>query len=673
MAVDLSQFHASFFEESYERLEEMESALLELGRGVRDMEIVNAAFRAAHSIKGGAGTFGFTNVTDFTHVLETLLDEVREERREPEHRIVELMLRSVDCLRGVIDELKDGSDAVPGDYSELIKALEACLDDAADATGPSAPGSEQTTCSGGGWEITFRPHPHFQSTGNDALRLIRELRALGESSVDLHTEDLPPFASLDPNELHLRWTIRLEGEVSQDEIRELFEWVEDDCDLEITPLADQDPAPEPEPSKASSSKPTVADDGAQSNAKEGRKKAAENASIRVSTEKVDALINLVGELVITQSMLGSLGRGEIHATDEQLTAGLDLLEQNTRELQDAVMRIRMMPIGFLFSRFPRLVHDISSKLGKDIELVLEGEQTELDKTMLEQLSDPLVHLVRNSMDHGIEMPDVREASGKEPRGRLTLSARHQGGAIIIEIRDDGAGIDADRIREKAIEKGVIGANAQLDHRETLELIFHPGFSTAAEVTDLSGRGVGMDVVRRNIAALGGAIDLRSEKGKGTTIEIRLPLTLAILDGQIIRVGDQTYVVPLTSIVESLQIDSERIRTVAGTQRVYDLRAEYVPMVWLDATFNSFTRNEDAIANRLMVVVEANGDRIGLVVDDLLEQQQVVVKSLEANYRRIDGFSGATILGDGRVALILDTSGLARLGRTRSNPAEVVTA
>ncbi|MEQ8495795.1 MAG: chemotaxis protein CheA, partial [Gammaproteobacteria bacterium] len=371
-------------------------------------------------------------------------------------------------------------------------------------------------------------------------------------------------------------------------------------------------------------------------------------------------------LVITQSMLGQLDDPE-HVDFDKLREGLAQLERNTRELQESVMRIRMLPISFSFNRFPRLVRDLSSKLGKEVELKIVGEQTELDKTVLEKIADPLVHLVRNALDHGIEQPDRRAAAGKPRHGTLTLAARHEGGNIVIEISDDGAGLDCDRLLAKARERGLVGADEQLPEERIHELIFHPGFSTAKEISDVSGRGVGMDVVKRNIKELGGVIDIQSKFGAGSTIRIRLPLTLAILDGQLVRVGDQTYIVPLVSIIESLQVDPSRIKSVVGAAELYRLRGEYIPIVRLYKLFG-IEPESSSLEDGLLVVIEGEGQRAGIFIDELLGQQQVVIKSLETNYRKVDGISGATILGDGTVAMIMDAGGLIALNRQAHKPA-----
>ncbi|MCW8910259.1 MAG: chemotaxis protein CheA, partial [Gammaproteobacteria bacterium] len=419
--------------------------------------------------------------------------------------------------------------------------------------------------------------------------------------------------------------------------------------------------PVAEEAKSEATQPVKA--AATTKAPAGDNKKAANAgssSIRVSIDKIDDLINMVGELVITQSMLSLLGEDFTMENLEKLQDGLGQLERHTREMQESVMMIRMLPISFSFSRFPRLVRDLSTQMGKKIDLVMSGENTEIDKTLIEKIGDPLVHLVRNSLDHGIEMPADRIAAGKNETGTINLNAYHKGGNIVIEITDDGKGIDPDAVLNKAIEKGLVPPGANLSNQQINELIFQAGFSTAKEITDVSGRGVGMDVVRKNIASLGGAVEIQSEFGKGSTFTIRLPLTLAILDGQTVIVGDEIYIIPLVSIVESIQINSDMINKVAGKGETFKLRDEYIPIVRLSSVFGIENAKAKELEDGLLVVVEADRKPCGLFIDDLLGQQQVVIKSLEQNYHRVDGVSGATILGDGSVALILDIPGLLRM-------------
>ncbi|MFW5442974.1 MAG: chemotaxis protein CheA [Methylococcaceae bacterium] len=694
MSIDMAQFHQVFFEESFEGLDIMESGLLNLDMGGVDAEEINTIFRAAHSIKGGSGTFGFTSVSDFTHVMETLLDEMRDGRRQVTQPAVDVLLGSVDCLKEMLTAIQDEQDVDDASVAEYKKSLEIELNGGAgnivpteqagnDSENVQADVTENLTEQnvGQGWHIAFSPHTNLLKTGNDPVRMFRELSNLGELSSTVDFQGVPDLFDLDPEECHLSWNLKIIGSIPSEEIDDIFDWVEDECDLAIHPLLKQEPevqersAPSQVTTDAASpsqttqsSVPKETDTTPTASPKKetaGKNKAAKpsakgSSSIRVDTAKIDTLINMVGELVITQSMLSLVGEHfELNKLD-QLKNGLSQLERHTRELQESVMNIRMLPISFVFSRFPRLVHDLSSKLEKKIELVLIGENTEVDKTVVELLSDPLVHLVRNSLDHGIEMPADRLANGKSETGTVTLEAYHRGGKIVIEVRDDGKGLNKEVLKTKAIEKGLIDADVVLTDKQIYELIFMAGFSTAEKLTDVSGRGVGMDVVRRNIQSLGGNIEITSELGKGSTIAIHLPLTLAILDGQSIAVGDERFIVPLGAIIESVNITEKMINRVAGKGETFRLRNEYLPIVRMHEIFDVKTAIATKLTEGLVVVVEGQGMRCGLFIDDLLGQQQVVIKSLEANYRKVEGVSGATILGDGSVALILDIPGLVRL-------------
>ncbi|MCQ8105223.1 chemotaxis protein CheA [Methylomonas sp. SURF-2] len=678
MSIDMAQFHQVFFEESFEGLDAMESGLLNLDMGDVNVDEINTIFRAAHSIKGGSGTFGFTAVSDFTHVMETLLDEMRDGRRSVTQPAVNVLLGSVDCLREMLRAIQDGVEVDRHSVDLHKAALDNELNHASSPalleTSLPPPVVEADGADGqiSGWSIAFSPHLHLLKTGNEPVRMFRELASLGDLRVRADLQGVPDLYDLDPEECHLSWKLELEGDVPLNEIDEIFDWVEDDCDLAKQPVfaardAYAEPLPDDWKAESDVQAPAAASVAAlptmeskQPKKEEPKAAAKGSSSIRVDTGKIDTLINMVGELVITQSMLSLIGEHFELSKLDQLKNGLSQLERHTRELQESVMNIRMMPISFVFSRFPRLAHDISSKLGKKIELKLVGEHTEVDKTVVELLSDPLVHLVRNSLDHGIEMPEARLAAGKPETGTVTLEAYHRGGNIVIEVTDDGKGLDKEKLRAKAVEKGLIEPDAVLTDKQTYELIFMPGFSTAEKLTDISGRGVGMDVVRRNIQALGGNIEIISTLGKGSTISIHLPLTLAILDGQSVAVGDETYIVPLGSIIESLNIKEDRLNRVVGKGETFLLRGQYLPIIRMHEIFKVVSARHTKLTEGLLVVVEGQGVRCGLFVDDLLGQQQVVIKSLEANYRRVEGVSGATILGDGSVALILDIPGLVRL-------------
>jgi len=656
MSIDLEQFHETFFEESFEGLDVMEAGLLELEQGEVDLENINTIFRSAHSIKGGSGTFGFTAVAEFTHDMETLLDQMRNGKRDVSVTVVNTLLGCVDVLRNMLNAIRDGSSIDTENVVEMTRALKNILGESeATILTKSAEATSEATSEG--WVVRFKPHLSIMQTGNDTVRLLRELNSLSdEVEVTIDNDCLPALDEIDPEECYQSWCITLTGEgISDSDIREVFAWVDDECDLGIEAIAADD----------SYSGPERRDDERRENAPERRAgerrssaKTQESSSIRVNISKVDELINMVGELVITQSMLSQFGDSEEfnESTIERLKDGLSQLEGHTRELQESVMRIRMMPISFAFQRFPRLVHDLSSTFNKKIELVVTGEATELDKTVLEKIGDPLVHLVRNSLDHGIESPEDRIKAGKPETGVIELSAFHQGGNIVIQIKDDGAGLNKNKIFSKAREKGLVTKEERMSDEQIYDLIFRPGFSTADVVSDISGRGVGMDVVRRNIRELGGAVEVKSTTGEGSVFTIRLPLTLAILDGQLVGIGEETYILPVISIIESLQVKSENINAVAGNAEVYRLRDEYIPVVRLYQIFD-IKPVSTKLESGLLVVVEAEGKKIAIYVDDLLGQQQVVIKSLETNFRKVEGLSGATILGDGTVALIIDIAGL----------------
>jgi two-component system chemotaxis sensor kinase CheA len=734
MTIDLTQFHDAFFEESFEALDSMEAALLKLDIGAPEPELINTIFRVAHSIKGGSATFGFSDIASFTHSLETLLDELRSGGMQVTLAISDLLLKSVDVMRAMLRstqskqplDMQKVSDlqfdlelmivqknAAPPKMAAAPVVAPAPAPPAVPASAAAAPPaaipastSPPVAPTNPGWEIFFRPYPELFARGNDPMRMMRELAELGALTVHVDTSALPAFADLDSQSCYLAWNLELQGDIREDAIKQVFEWAEGDCDLELrqvgapvpvaaaaTPAAPTDAAaaqttaPPPQtatvPDPASdadvadailSTKP-AADESKHLReptlavAKESKPDTpvatiGDSGSIRVSVEKIDELMNTVGELVITQAMLSQLGAALEGPNAEKLRAGLAQLERNTRELQESVMRVRMLPISFVFSRFPRMVRDIAQRLGKQIDLKLTGEQTELDKTVLEKIGDPLVHLVRNSIDHGIEMPDARVAAGKPAAGTVHLDACHRGGNIAVEVSDDGGGLNKDRILAKARQRGLIGQNDVLTDDQIHELIFLPGFSTAEKTTDLSGRGVGMDVVRRNVKELGGKIELRSELGKGSRFIITLPLTLAIVDGQSVAVGSETYIIPLISIVESMRLKETAISRLSGHNEVFSFRGDYLPIIRLHELFGVEPRAR-ALHEGLVVIAEGDGRRVGLFVDDLLGQQQVVIKSLEANYGHVEGVSGATILGDGSVALILDVTGIIQAASLRA--------
>jgi two-component system, chemotaxis family, sensor kinase CheA len=688
MTIDLTQFHDAFFEESLEALDSMETALLALDIGAPDKELINTIFRVAHSIKGGSATFGFSDIASFTHSLETMLDELRSGAMQVTLAMSDLLLKSVDIMRAMLRAVQQKKPIEAQRVSDLQFDLELMI--AQKNSAPAAVEAEPVRASPESaavpaaaatatrWQITFRPFAELFARGNDPLRMMRELGELGELESTAELSALPAFAALDPQSCYLAWNLVLSADVTESAIRQVFEWAEGDCDLQVklvdsttgdaaasmAPVSADTDAPasaHATPAQAATTAAPVPATAVKLEAvakpEAPIEKVADSGSIRVSVEKIDELMNTVGELVITQAMLSQLGSKLEGPTAEKLRGGLAQLERNMRELQESVMRVRMLPINVVFSRFPRMVRDLAQRLGKQVELKLTGEQTELDKTVLEKIGDPLVHLVRNSIDHGIESPDKRAAAGKSTAGTVHLDACHRGGNIAVEVTDDGGGLDKERILAKARDRGLVGPNDVLTDAQVYELIFLPGFSTAEKTTDVSGRGVGMDVVRRNIKELGGKIELRSELGKGSKTIITLPLTLAIVDGQSVSVGAETYIVPLVSIVESMQLKAENVSRLSGRGEVFSFRGFYLPIVRLYEVFGVEPRTK-VLHEGLVVVAEGEGhQRIGLFVDDLLGQQQVVIKSLEANYGHVEGVSGATILGDGSVALILDIPGL----------------
>ena len=683
MAIDLAQFHSAFFDESFEALDTMEASLLKLDLGAPDAELINTIFRVAHSIKGGSAMFDFSEVTSFTHTCETLLDELRGNRMQVTRPITDLLLRSVDVMREMLRAVQHKEPINAQRVADLQFDLELSI---VQKEAPAAPASGQAVVAGGqakmggayNWRVLFKPFPQLFVHGNDPLRMLRELSEVGDLTVNVDTSSLPALADLDPEACYFSWNLLVQTDATREVIDHVFDWAEGDCELKIQdervavePPATVAAAPVSKSqgagaadSPAEPARPHLAAVPAPEHVEAPKQTLGDGGSIRVSTEKIDELMNTVGELVITQSMLSQLGTRVDGPVAEQLRSGLVQLERHMRELQESVMRVRMLPISFVFSRFPRMVRDLSQRLGKNVDLKMSGDQTELDKTVLEKIGDPLVHLVRNSVDHGIEMPAVRTAAGKPATGTVFLEAYHKGGNITVEVGDDGGGLNKDRIIEKARSRGLIGPNETPTDEGIYELIFMAGFSTAEQTTDISGRGVGMDVVRRNIKELGGTIEVRSELGRGSRFIITLPLTLAIVDGQSVSVGTESYIVPLITIIESLQLKPGMVNRVAGQGEVFWFRDRYLPVLRLHEVFG-LTPRTTQLHEGLIMVVEGDGRRVGLFVDDLLGQQQVVIKSLETNFRRVDGVSGATILGDGAVALILDVAGLIRVATQRA--------
>jgi two-component system, chemotaxis family, sensor kinase CheA len=705
MKIDLSQFRQTFMQESAEHVESMEAGLLALRSAPDDVETLNAIFRSAHSIKGGAGSFGLTNLVRFTHALENLLDRLRSLEMPATAEVISLLLRCVDVLRAMLAAGADG--AMPDGAPELVEQIESLIareaPSAKEFTAPPASKrevspeepSDDGRAPGGElnfYQVEFRPHRDLFSSGTNPIMLLRNLAALGAVSVcQLHAEELPSLEQLDPSQCYLSWTVELAGSCSEEELREVFEFVEhlSEVTVRIVDQAQQaekglalhrpsaqgrtlEVVPPTEPEKAVLAEPVERRKVEERRAAKKPAAAAESSSIRVATEKVDRLIDLVGELVIAQVMTAQMIETFEPSCLPKLREAVAAMERSTRELHERVMAVRMMPVGTLFQRYARVVYDIAQSTGKQIRLETDGEETEIDKSMLELLGDPLTHLIRNAADHGIESPEVRLAANKPEEGLIHMRAFHRSGKIVIEITDDGAGIDTVRVRAKAVERGLIEEQAELSEDQLRMLIFAPGFSTREEVSDLSGRGVGMDVVKRNVQQLSGTVGLTSELGSGSTVSIELPLTLAILEGLLVRVADRTLVLPLLAVVEAVPAKGKIVR-VAEQGEAIVIREESIPVlrlcrflgVQLDALDPGALKTagpitEPAEDQRLVVVVEAGRKKIGLVVDELLGQQQVVVKSLEKNLHKVEGLMGATILGDGRVAPIIDVTALSEL-------------
>ncbi|MDP3823993.1 MAG: chemotaxis protein CheW [Burkholderiales bacterium] len=687
--IDLTQFYQVFFEEAGENLDRMEQQLLEIDITAADDEELNSIFRCAHSVKGGAATFGFSDVAELTHQMETLLDKLRRHELEPTAPMVDVLLQSGDALRSQLARHQGAGGAVI-DTTELLASIRAMLGgQAVPVVAPKAPAplpvqpevappAAAEAASGlRGLELRVGPLDHTEQADN-LVELFSEIPDLGT---------IEPIDGGQSSDGMRRFKVLTTS--SDSDLLDLFTFHVAREAVQLLPLgsgygfhAGAPGAPtEPEPAPADASYGffdeapgaplaeaalAAAADAEAPKARVAAKvdkapaAALESATLRVSIEKVDQLINLVGELVITQAMLAQTSAKVDPALYQQMAAGLADLDRNTRDLQESVMSIRMIPMSMVFSRFPRMLRDLAGKLGKKVEFVTKGESTELDKGMVEKITDPLTHLVRNSCDHGIELPAERLARGKPEQGTITLSASHQGGSIVIEVRDDGKGLSRDKLIKKARERGIDAPDSMTD-ADVWSLIFAPGFSTADVVTDVSGRGVGMDVVKKNITALGGTVDIDSAEGYGMSVKVRLPLTMAIMDGMSVGVGDEVYILPLSSVVESFQVQPGVIKTIGGSGRVVEVRGDFMPVLELEQIFSVPRFNYDN-ASGIMVVAEAEGGRVALLVDELLGQQQVVVKNLEANYRKVTDVSGATIMGDGRVALILDVGSLVRRSR-----------
>jgi two-component system chemotaxis sensor kinase CheA len=686
---DLTQFYQIFFEEAGENLDLMEQMLLNLNLETADDEVLNGIFRCAHSVKGGAATFGFADVAELTHQMESLLDRLRRHELQPNSAMVDVLLESADASRSLLARHQAGGEGEVMPTGDLVRRISELAAGNTPASAPAPvvvkpapvvvtppkPASEVKSKATRTLEIRIGPLDRLEQA--DAVQeLFRDIPGLGSiSTLPLDVKNTRLFlvetGSTDEDLLDL-----FAFHVSRDYIQ--IKSVETSAEAVVNEVASSDGQGDPAPgtplaplpgfgffdgapgapattttavvTKAAAAKPAGSSSGAQ----------PEAATIRVAISKVDQLINLVGELVITQAMLAQNSRALDPAVYQQLLSGLADLDRNTRDLQESVMSIRMIPMSIVFSRFPRMLRDLATKLGKKVDFVTQGEATELDKGLVEKITDPLTHLVRNSCDHGVESPAERLAAGKPETGTITLSASHQGGSIVIEVRDDGKGMSRQRILTKAKERG-LDVSDQMSDAEVWQLIFAPGFSTAEVVTDVSGRGVGMDVVKKNIAALNGTVEIDSAEGYGMKVSVRLPLTLAIMDGMSVGVGGEVYILPLSSVVESFQVKADAVSTVGQGSQLVKVRDEYMPVIELEKIFQIPRFDFDKSCD-IMVVVEADGSRVALLVDELLGQQQVVVKNLESNYRKVPNVSGATILGDGKVALILDTGALVRRSR-----------
>ncbi|CAH3284232.1 Chemotaxis protein CheA, partial [Enterobacter cloacae] len=660
VSMDITDFYQTFFDEADELLADMEQHLLDLVPEAPDSEQLNAIFRAAHSIKGGAGTFGFTILQETTHLMENLLDEARRGEMQLNTDIINLFLETKDIMQEQLDAYKSSAEPDAASFEYICNALrQLALEAKGEASAPAVPAAKLSVVDAVAEPATAPDAPAGK------LRVV--LSRLKENEVNLLEEELGNLATLS-NVVKGKDSLAatLDGGIGQDDIVAVLCFVieADQIAFETEAGGVEAPAPAENTPAVVAAAPALKavpkETAAPARGEKPAARSSESTSIRVAVEKVDQLINLVGELVITQSMLAQRSNELDPVTHGDLITSMGQLQRNARDLQESVMSIRMMPMEYVFSRFPRLVRDLAGKLNKQIELTLMGSSTELDKSLIERIIDPLTHLVRNSLDHGIELPENRVAAGKSPVGNLILSAEHQGGNICIEVTDDGAGLNRERILAKAISQGM-AVNENMTDEEVGMLIFAPGFSTAEQVTDVSGRGVGMDVVKRNIQEMGGHVEIQSKQGAGTTIRILLPLTLAILDGMSVKVADEVFILPLNAVMESLQPREEDLHPLAGGERVLEVRGEYLPLVELWKVFEVDGAKTEATQG-IVVILQSAGRRYALLVDQLIGQHQVVVKNLESNYRKVPGISAATILGDGSVALIVDVSALQGLNR-----------
>ena len=653
----------TFRVEAADVLNEVEQALLDLTQNPHDKDLVDAVFRGLHTLKGSGAMFGFDDLAGFTHHCESAFDQVRKGAVAATPELISIVLSAQDRMRalvaGEVDEEKQNR--ILAQLGEAVAAAsdqDASDQDASDQGGAQAetPGAGEA----GGWRVRFRLPADCMANGTNPLFLLDELRDLGECEIALLTDRIPPLAELDPRECHLGWDVTLKGAIDRDDIEDVFIFVMDDMELSIEPIgAEREKALEQPSSSTREAGRASAETNATAGAAPADGKAqpgkAAGDTLRVPAERLDELMDRVGQLVIAQSRLSQIAHGNV---DLALRSVSEEIERLSGELRDTMMVMRMVPVSTLFGRFRRLIHDLSEETGKAIALSTEGEGTEVDKTVIERLFDPIVHLVRNSCDHGLETPDQRRTAGKPESGNITLSAHQAGGEVVITIRDDGRGIDRDRVRAKAEESGLIKPDQVLSDQELFQLIFHPGFSTAAQVSNLSGRGVGMDVVKRTIESLRGTIEVASEPGEGSTIALRIPLTLAIIEGLLVRVGEEQYVIPLSSVEECIELSLEDDMRHRGRSLI-SLRGALVPFLRLREVFASGTKPDPY---QKIIVVSTGAERVGLVVDQIIGNHQTVIKSMSAFHRSAASFSGATILGDGTVALILDVPQLVSLAQ-----------
>jgi two-component system chemotaxis sensor kinase CheA len=658
----------TFRQEAQELLEQLEQILLDLGRAPDNQELVDSTFRALHTIKGSGSMFGFEAVAAFTHHVESAFDMVRRGQVNLTPALVDIALNAKDHIRNLIE--RPESVAAETGAAILAKLQDAVGAESHAEAAPSAAAAQPEASAATRWNVHFRLPVHALATGTNPLLLIDELRSLGEARVTPLLDQVPPLEALNPTECHIGWNVALTTEKPKAAIEDVFMFVMDEMDLKIepadAPAAETAPAaPETKPAPEAKSEPAPrpaasAPAPAPTAPKSDAASLKGGGSIRVPAERLDDMMDRVGELVIAQSRLKQIAAG---SQDAQFKSIAEEIERLALELRDTTMGVRMVPIAQLFGRFRRLVHDLAQELGKEISLTTSGEETELDKTVIERLNDPLVHLIRNSIDHGLESPEKRVAAGKSSQGSIRLAARHTGDKVLISISDDGAGLDRARIQARAEEHGLIPPGAKLSDSELFQLIFQPGFSTAKQVTNLSGRGVGMDVVKRTMDALRGSIDIASTPGSGTEITLRLPLTLAIIDGLLVRVGQGRYVIPLSAVEECVELPPEEEMRASG-RNFLNIRGELVPFLRLREIFNAKNAPD---RYQKVVVVSANEMRVGLVVDQVIGDHQTVIKSLSKLHAGVGTFSGATILGDGSVALILEIAHLVARGQSREKP------